>query len=181
MGVVGVGALPTYRIQQHPLQPPTQPENANYYTLLRLPPPPAVLPVATVKKAYHAALLRHHPDKHSRSTLPPTSSSSSPSIDQITTAYKALSSPDLRREYDATLTQSGAGAVGSEVVQTVDLDAFTYEGEDRGRYVKSCRCWEEEGFVIDEVELERVAEEGSREVVVGCSLWWRVGFEVLDE
>lgn len=67
----------------------------------------------------------------------------------------------------------------------MDLDEFTYEEEkDGGRYVKSCRCGEEKGFVIKDVELEQVADEGGREVVVGCvgcSLWWRVGFEVLDE
>jgi len=164
-----------------PSEPPTRPENANYYAVLRLQPPPTVLTAAAIKKAYHAALLRHHPDKHSSS---PTSTSS-PSIDQITAAYKALSSLDLRREYNATLTLSSTGTAGSEVVQAVDLDEFTYEEEkDGGRYVKSCRCGEEKGFVIKDVELEQVADEGGREVVVGCvgcSLWWRVGFEVLDE
>jgi len=170
-----------------PSPPPTQPENGNYYTLLRLPPPPAVLPASVIKKAYHAALLRHHPDKLSLTSTSSTSPTSTPSIDQIAAAYKTISSPGLRREYNEALFALGATPTqaGSEVVQTVDLDEFTYEeGEDRGRYVKSCRCGEEKGFVIEEVELERVTEEGGGEVVVGCvgcSLWWRVGFDVVDE
>jgi diphthamide biosynthesis protein 4 len=146
----------------------------DFYELLSLPKPPTSLTPQLIRKAYHAALLKHHPDKRA------SPSSCAPSIDLLTLAYKTLSTPELRREYDLTLDTGSE--VGSEVVQTVDLDEFTYTEE--GRYTKACRCGEEEGFVISEEELEGAAKEGLGEVLVGCigcSLWWRVAFEAVEE
>jgi len=152
---------------------------ANYYTLLRLPPPPSPLTPQLIKKAYHAALLLHHPDKSVSAPTP-----QAPSVDLLTLAYTTLSSPELRTEYNLTLASAPTvGGNGSEVVQTVDLDEFLHD-EETGRWVKACRCGEEEGFVLSEEELEKVVEEGEREIVVGCggcSLWWRVEFAVVDE
>jgi diphthamide biosynthesis protein 4 len=148
----------------------------DFYHLLSLPKPPTSLTPQLIRKAYHAALLKHHPDK--RSTAP----TSSPSIDLLTLAYKTLSSPELRKEYDLTLRTASGSEVGSEVVQTVDLDEFAYKEE--GRYTKACRCGEEEGFVISEEELESAVGDGLNEVLVGCggcSLWWRVAFEAVEE
>lgn len=47
-----------------------------------------------MKTAYHRALLRHHPDKCSIDSY---------TVDQITTAYRVLSDPRLRTEYDLSL------------------------------------------------------------------------------
>ena len=162
----------------------------DFYAILALPRPPAVLTAQVVKKAYHAALLRHHPDKASQKPV----AADAPSVDVLGLAYKTLSTPALRTEYNAGLDNVLAGASdartpvsnGSEVVQTVDLDEFAYN-EAEGCYVLACRCGEAEGFVLTEEELESAAEGGvgsEREVVVGCggcSLWWRVAFEVVDE
>ncbi|KAA8901866.1 DnaJ domain protein [Sphaerosporella brunnea] len=156
----------------------------DYYTVLSLPPPPAPLTQQLLKKAYHAALLKHHPDKQQQGAAAP-----SVDVDVLTAAYKTLASAELRREYNASYISSGEGGGGggeggSEVVQTVDLDEFVFREEaEGGRYTKACRCGEEEGFVIREEELEAAVGEGEKEVVVGCvgcSLWWRVGFEVVD-
>ncbi|KAF8544690.1 hypothetical protein BDD12DRAFT_772018 [Trichophaea hybrida] len=113
---------------------------ANYYTLLRLPPPPSPLTPQLIKKAYHAALLLHHPDKSTSTPAP-----QSPTVDLLTLAYKTLSSPELRAEYNLTLTSAPtAGGNGSEVVQIVDLDEFLHD-EEAGRWVKACRCGKRRG------------------------------------
>jgi curved DNA-binding protein CbpA len=172
---------------------------ADYYTLLSIPPPPHPLPPFQVlKKAYHAALLRHHPDKakpqpKSNSRSSGISLASPPTIDTIATAYKTLSTPELRAAYNRSLLNSGPDnsaettttTTGNEVVQYVDLDEFEYlepTGEDgsTGRFVKACRCGETEGFVLTEKELESAPDGDVMVGCVGCSLWWRVGFEVID-
>jgi len=151
----------------------------DYYALLELPPPPSPISDQTIKKAYHAALLLHHPDKAQ------SLRKDSPTIDDLTVAYQTLSSPALRREYDAALLLAvSQRADGKEkVMQTVDLDDFCcHEDEPETRFSKSCRCGEEEGYVVLESQLEEAAEHG--EVVVGCigcSLWVRVLFGVCDE
>ncbi|CCX33571.1 Similar to Diphthamide biosynthesis protein 4; acc. no. Q4WPF7 [Pyronema omphalodes CBS 100304] len=170
----------------------------DYYTLLHLPHPPSPLSPQFLKKAYHSALLRYHPDKtasqasHSSNTSHDLSTSTSPtdapSIDTISLAYRTLSDPGLKKEYDAARAaelQGGKTGNGSEVIGVVDLDDFVcHDGEDEVRWTKACRCGEEEGFVLTEKELGEAAGEGEKEVLVGCvgcSLWWRVGFEVVDE
>lgn len=187
---------------------------ADYYTLLRVPPPPSPLPAQLLRKAYHAALLLHHPDKapsHRATTVATAitiatttaattadSTATTVSVDTITQAYRTLSSPELRAAYNRSLAtgmhtgpRGHSSSSGSEVVQTVDLDEFEYRPQSPSRYVRSCRCGEQEGFVLSEDELERAAAEGCGggggghgEVVVGCcgcSLWCRVEFCVIDD
>ncbi|KAL7267817.1 hypothetical protein RUND412_009581 [Rhizina undulata] len=147
-----------------------------HYSILSLPPLSTPTPTS-LKKAYHAALLQHHPDKS-----PPTPSKSKPTftIDQITHAYTTLSSPTLKSVYDQQLLASVSSSPNSRdslVLQTVDLDDFTYH-EDTRRWTRGCRCGEGEGFVVTEEDLERGGE------VVGCwgcSLWVRVAYEVVEE
>ena len=85
----------------------------NYYTTLNLSSrkyDPTLKP-AEVKAAYKRALLQHHPDKKSSSTSTPPQSSKpnnnkNITIDSIALAYKILSSPALKAEYDLALRTS---------------------------------------------------------------------------
>ncbi|KAL2111477.1 hypothetical protein VUR80DRAFT_9967 [Thermomyces stellatus] len=140
-------------------------------TLLTTSPQPAAL----LKQAYHRALLQNHPDKH-RSAPPYT-------VDQISAAYRTLSSPALRQAYDAEL-RSAADTAKNEAfktgVENVDLDDLEYS-EEEGTWYRGCRCGNERGFSFGEGDLEGAEREG--EVVVGCcdcSLWLRVHFAVVE-
>ncbi|OJD10218.1 hypothetical protein ACJ73_09885 [Blastomyces percursus] len=127
-------------------------------------------------------------------------------IDQITMAYKVLSDPLARAQYDRSLRLLGINGnrhgnghgndegtpfrTGMEVFDLDDMqmadsafspDSSTNSDENSngGTWYHSCRCGEERGFVVLEEELEREAERG--EVVVGCrgcSLWAKVMFAV---
>ena len=77
----------------------THKKQPNYYTTLSLSArkhDPTLTP-AEVKAAYKRALLQHHPDK---STSGPKSGFT---VDSIALAYKILSSPALKSEYDLGL------------------------------------------------------------------------------
>ncbi|PGG96071.1 hypothetical protein GX51_08001 [Blastomyces parvus] len=130
-------------------------------------------------------------------------------IDQITTAYKVLSDPVARAEYDRSLRLLGINGnkhgyghgddegtsfrTGMEVFDLDDMqmaggafgsDSGTNPSDNGsgGTWYHSCRCGEERGFVVLEEELEREAERG--EVVVGCrgcSLWAKVVFAVDED
>jgi len=77
------------------------------------------------------------------------------------------------------------------VVQTVDLDELQQQQhpEDEKRWwTRGCRCGEVEGYVVTEVELEEAAADGDGDGVgvvlvgcVGCSLWLKVEFGVVDD
>ncbi|KAF2474543.1 uncharacterized protein BDR25DRAFT_301249 [Lindgomyces ingoldianus] len=52
------------------------------------------------------------------------------------------------------------------------------------QYTRSCRCGAEPGFRFSEIELEDALSQGEKEILVGCegcSLWVRVGFDVVEE
>ncbi|KAL4893861.1 CSL zinc finger-domain-containing protein [Aspergillus ambiguus] len=159
-----------------------------------------------LKLAYHKALLTHHPDKASPSTPPPTTTKTHNhhlpheqriyTIDEITTAYKTLSDPHLRAEYDRALRldrsriaerekSSAVFHTGLEVVDLEDLGCDeTGDGGDDSTCVwfRACRCGDDRGFLVSESDLEREAEHG--EIVVGCrgcSLWMKVLFAVAED
>lgn len=176
----------------------------DYYAILNLPfTSSATLTKQQLKLAYHRALLRHHPDKTNIKEAGVTQSSPTPgqlddepaqtyTIDQITTAYKTLSSPSLRSEYDRALRLDRAKTVDREKngtvfhtgLEVVDLeDLVEDENDDNGEMVwyRGCRCGDERGFIVTEGDLEREVEGG--EVVVGCrgcSLYMKVLFAVED-
>lgn len=149
----------------------------------------------TVKLAYHKALLRHHPDKASaiaRGLRAPSNDAgeSRYSIDEITTAYKTLSDPVLRAEYDRALRLDRAKVTerektdvfhtGLEVVDLEDLECD--ESGEEICWFRGCRCGDDRGFLVTEDELEREVEHG--EIIVGCrgcSLWLKVLFAVEDD
>lgn len=184
---------------------------ASHYEVLNLSLPPVRLKKEDLKSAYHQALLRHHPDKSSSSpSSPPSQSSSSESpcrsvsrnssrsftVDQITTAYKTLSDPAEKSEYDRKLVLSGfaeprsgkRGAENDVVFRTgleiLDLDDMKMEEGDGDRsdtdvWYRECRCGDEKGFLVHEEDLERESEKG--EIMIGCrgcSLWAKVVFAV---
>lgn len=187
---------------------------ADYYQILSLPftGSSSSLSKQQIKLAYHKALLQHHPDKAraiAQDTRPPPNRQAVPlspengtftrpsdstqqrtyTIDEITTAYKTLSDPRLRAEYDRSLRLDRAkiaehektGDVFHTGLEVVDLEDLACDEGDAENLVwyRGCRCGDERGFLVSETDLEREVEQG--EVVVGCrgcSLWLKVLFAV---
>lgn len=142
---------------------PTPQITPDFYQILSLPKYTS-LPKQHLKTAYHKALLKNHPDKTGRtgqklSSVEANSNISTKksiqtcenstdavyTIDQITTAYKTLSDPSLRAEYDRSLRLDrdklriveGEKRNGDVYFHTglevVDLEDFCYdEGSGRG-------------------------------------------------
>ncbi|KAF4162860.1 hypothetical protein CNMCM6936_001492 [Aspergillus lentulus] len=183
----------------------------DYYEILNLPftTPPTALSKQQLKVAYHKALLKHHPDKatsiaaipsptHDAKTAqrpsPDGNADASPTftIDEITAAYKTLSDPALRAEYDRVLRlervtvgkgEKSAAAAFHTGLEVVDLEDLVCEetGDGEGQsllcWYRGCRCGDERGFMVTEMDLEKEAEHG--EVVIGCrgcSLWMKILF-----
>lgn len=146
-----------------------------------------------IKQAYHRALLRHHPDKKPTTSTTSTTTVTPPiyTIDQITSAHTTLSSPRLRREYNAHLatlpattnSTSSTPSAFQTGIETLDLDDLAFEETTTSTtWFKPCRCGNKRGFVFGEADLEEAGELG--ELIVGCqdcSLWLRVCFAVVEE
>lgn len=149
---------------------------------------------ANLKKAYHRALLRYHPDKATAEHITGGGARSGESkqaeytVDEILLAYNTLLSPQLRKEYDLSLETAKTSNKGGESlaapVDSLDLDDFEMREEnDKIVFTRSCRCGEQEGFLITEDELEELSGEGQNEALVGCvgcSLWFKVTFEAIE-
>lgn len=111
-------------------------------------------------------------------------------IDEITTAYKTLANPSLRAEYDRSLRldrvkaaeREKTGDVFHTGLEIVDLEDLACDDDDGACcWYRGCRCGDEKGFLVTELELEREAEHG--EIVIGCrgcSLWLKILFAVED-
>ena len=140
-----------------------------------------------IKLAYRKALLVHHPDKvppNVRPSLKNNPPDPLPTIDDISLAYKVLSDPRSRGEYDRQLLLQPHNALrrgGKEIfhsgLDTVDLDDLDFD-EVNNVWTRACRCGQERGFVVTEQELEKEMENG--ELCTGCrgcSLWLGVLFE----
>lgn len=158
----------------------------DYYEILDMPPDETVLSGEQLKKAYRRALLSHHPDKTSNPAAKARNLNGSHqvTVDEIALAYKTLSEPSLKAEYDRWLA-SNRPAEGPDAssrihhtgLETVDLDDLVFD-EQIQAWTKSCRCGVG-GYVVTEEELEQNLED--RELIVGCkgcSLWLRVLFSV---
>ena len=152
----------------------------NHYETLALPSPlikDQRITQQDIKAAYRHALLYHHPDK-SNSKL----DQSKITIDDISTAYRVLSDPASRLEFDRLLrlqvpNQSLIASRSHTGLENVDLDDLKYD-ENEGTWHRSCRCGDEKAFTVTEEELDKEADRG--EVFTecrGCSLWLRVVFE----
>lgn len=157
----------------------------------------AAEPHQIIKRAYHRALLQNHPDKYPQLKGQPTtaqkpysSSTATFTIDQISAAYKVLSDPKSRAEYDRSLdlAPNNQGLKrGEQAFQTgienVDLDDLDFdETEGAERWYRSCRCGNPRGFLFTEADLEDAGENG--ELLVGCqdcSLWMKVHFAIVSD
>lgn len=206
---------------------PSQPSHGaiSHYEILHLPHPPASLRKEDIKAAYHRALLQYHPDKSGLSIpsspgeetgkqnnlsgdLNTPKSAEIRTVDRITTAYKVLSSPTAKAEYDQFLLVSGFRAASKNTgrngnddsafrtgLEVLDLDDMATEtvvcqpSGDRAKFAietwyRGCRCGDEKGFMVTEEDLEKEVEKG--EIIIGCrgcSLWAKVMFaahEVVD-
>ena len=129
-----------------------------------------------IKRAYHRALLRHHPDKK-RVAAEACLSGSIPAIDTVREAFRTLSEPSSRREYDRTLesqlTRSQTPKTAPRPANIISLDDFEeVESKDSSTWTYPCRCGG--GFIITELLLEQDVH------LIGCDccsevLW--VGYE----
>jgi diphthamide biosynthesis protein 4 len=132
-----------------------------------------------IKQAYRKALLEHHPDKAQ-------TGDAARSVDSITVAYKTLSEPATKVDYDRELRLQHARNKGDDKIfhtglDIVDLDDLDYD-EETGEWWRGCRCGQDRGFIITEDQLENESRYG--ELITGCkgcSLWLKVLFGVEDE
>ena len=158
----------------------------DHYAVLGLKPPPfgGSQPTSDVFKAsYRQALLVNHPDK--AESLPTnrslasahrvkeenarrrSSNTSKPTVDDICAAYRVLSDPRRRHEYDAQLIEvrrrdgycgaTNAARQGHKKNTTteldvVDLDEMDYD-EATSQWTRPCRCGKSDGFTIHEDHL----------------------------
>lgn len=133
-----------------------------------------------IRAAYRGALLLHHPDKaRQRKAAKPLNGSYTPaySIDEIVLAYEVLVDPKRRAEYDAALDrgdtslgwmkeEKDSGGKGSHIgVEVYDLEDLNYD-EDKSIWIKSCRCGDEQGYILTESDLDNESSHG--EIYVGC-------------
>ncbi|KAH7338841.1 DnaJ domain-containing protein [Rhizoctonia solani] len=154
-------------------------EATDHYTVLGL---SRDATTTEIRRSYRAALLRTHPDKQGQ--IYQESDSAGAAILQIQDAYRILSDPALRTEYDQLLKRGGGRVALTKVAQRpaneVSLDEFTEEellgsSRESSRWVYPCRCGNQ--FVIVEEELER----GVHYIgCTGCSEVVWVGYEVVD-
>ena len=162
----------------------------SHFTVLSLPEPSLSSPPPSpseVKAAYKSALLRHHPDKTpsvGRQYASPT-----PTIDEITLAYRTLSSSVERDIYMKGLlaqrkrdaSTSTPGLTPHDGNEAIDLEKMQYDPQERS-YYRACRCGRARGYTVTEAELEEHA--GLGEVSIGCegcSLIIRVEFEAVED
>jgi len=174
---------------------PEHPVAATYYEVLGIAEARHPISKQDVKAAYHQALLLHHPDKsltrgslnRSTSTRTRRTDEAQPaySVDDITKAYRILSDPLTRVEYDRsqqlhvrTQPQQARAEAFHIGLETVDLDDLPYD-EGPGVWYRSCRCGEPRGFIVTECDLEKEEELGEVHIACsGCSLWLKLSFAV---
>ena len=164
----------------------------SYYKILGLPQTGTILGKQDLKTAYHRALLIHHPDKtlhdYAAPFKPTKRRMSGPvfTVDEITHAFKILSDPEARADYDKRLKLQSSGqtdtakAAAHEGVERHDLQDLQYD-ETFEFWYKGCRCGDDRGYMITEPELERESHSG--EIYVGCrgcSLFIKVLFAAAD-
>jgi curved DNA-binding protein CbpA len=148
-----------------------------------------VIPAQTLRTAYRRALLQNHPDKSSIKLATKTTDNVY-SIDQISHAYTTLSNSNSRAAYNKELRLQGQSKDNGNVksqqkfhtgVENIDLDDLEVD-EDQGIWYRSCRCGDDHGFLIAQLDLEEAAEDGELDVGCrGCSLWLKVLFGVIED
>ncbi|TBU29808.1 hypothetical protein BD311DRAFT_660342 [Dichomitus squalens] len=136
----------------------------DYYSLL------SVTPSATsaeIKAAYHRRLLASHPDKRASRTP-----EDGIDIGLLKEAFRTLSTPELRTEYDRLRRVNGK-QLGPRPAQVVSLEDFDEEPDSRWTY--SCRCGGT--YIVTEETLEA----GQHLVAcASCSEVVWVGYELAE-
>ncbi|GME72267.1 unnamed protein product [[Candida] boidinii] len=178
-----------------------------YYEVLDISPGSTL---AEIKLAYKNKLLALHPDKIQQNSVQSSHSdtivyyadngSTEDLIPLLKEAYKVLSDPKHRKEYDdeveAMLKKNGIVNYG-DGLDTYTLDDFKSDipesEEDPVIFRKDCpRCTITNGFVISEDDLIKNTEtninskkdDGSYQLVLqcdSCSLWLKVKYFDLEE
>lgn len=156
---------------------------------------------AELRRAYRNALLAAHPDKKTTTTASASASEQAvrgDSVDDVREAYRVLDEHASRAEYDNwvlrnphVLQGTAENKAGERQTLSADfilgldvLDLSDFEERESGEEVewtRACRCGDQMGFRILEVDLVDAEQRGEKEVLVGCggcSLWVRVGFDV---
>lgn len=155
---------------------PAKVSQPTYYQILQLPQNGKPIDSIELKLAYRRALLLHHPDKNYPSS-PTTSNTAAKasdhgySVDQITEAFKTLSSAIDKADYDRRLSRDTRRlntvpqANHHPGVETYDLEELSYD-EKMSTWSHRCRCGDERGYIVTESDLEKESENG--EIYVGC-------------
>jgi diphthamide biosynthesis protein 4 len=167
---------------------PVKVSQPTYYEILQLPRSTKPIDSVKLKAAYRRALLLHHPDKKYPS-FPITSnpveqtSNQAHSVDQITEAYKTLSSAISKGDYDKLLEETtkplrtGLKENHHAGVETFDLEELSYNDKS-DTWFRQCRCGDERAYTLTSSDLENESEHG--EIYAGCkgcSLFIRVLFD----
>lgn len=132
-----------------------------------------------LKRAYRAALLRTHPDK----TRENEKQNSLPSVELVMKAYETLSDIDKKAAYDKAINGTASVSGPLSVSEIVDLDDLVLheEDEENMKWTKSCRCGENEGYVVTEKDL--LANGSAEEIYIqclGCSIWIKILYASVD-
>jgi diphthamide biosynthesis protein 4 len=134
----------------------------DYYAVLSL---TAASSLADIKAAYHRALLRSHPDKNITSAPP------SVDIASIQEAYRVLSTPNLRVQYDRSLRAPAA----PRPAQIISLEEFQ-EHAELDAWSHGCRCGG--AYRISAAEMEK----GQHLIpCTSCSEIVWVGYELAED
>lgn len=177
----------------------------NYYQILGLNAPStgsasARPKSAELRRAYRNALLAAHPDKKTTGSASGQTVKTH-TVDDVREAYRVLDEHVNRAEYDNwvlrnphVLQGTAESAAGEGQTPSADfilgldvLDLSDFEEQETAEEVewtRACRCGDQMGFRILEVELVDAEQRGEKEVLVGCggcSLWVRVGFDVEED
>lgn len=164
----------------------TMRDGTNHYAVLSLNPPDSgrYLSQEEVKLAYRRALLHYHPDK-SKTTNKAQPTNPKYTIDEVAAAYRILSDPLSRSEFDRALRLHDSKSLDYTTdsfsgLETIDLDDMMFDNEANLWY-RPCRCGNLRGYLISERDLEKDAEQG--EIITGCggcSLWLCVVFQQVE-
>ena len=124
-----------------------------------------------IKNSYHRLLLKHHPDKATNSELHQSFINDTDSVEKdaavdtfcrLQKAYKLLTSPVQRAEYDSRLRQEELKQQGTTGVAENDcllLRRDFVHDTTSNLYSYGCRCGDY--YTIDGNELERMPQESA--------------------
>ncbi|KAF3038830.1 hypothetical protein E8E12_006724 [Didymella heteroderae] len=158
----------------------------NYYHILGLSAPspgsPSVRPRSVeLRRAYRNALLKAHPDKKAAAGAGEQAVRGY-TVDDVKEAYRVLDDPNGRAEYDKWVVRNphvlqghekdgveGGQTLSADFILGLDvLDLSDFEEQDsgeEGEWTRACRCGDQMGFRILEVDLEDAEQRGEKEVL----------------